>query len=250
MLASANVEGDPLLFIAILKTCEIIVPRRDSRRSEFSPVRRTYWGVSFRSLWNFSEEELWEFLGAKVNLRSRTKTIFRLLALSKWHFWFLAFRKKFRGVLFAKKEEKTFHRFVRIAKLVFQTGSQSVRFCVDIRCIDGSPTHTRYTCYDSSPRWAKVRWPHFLPTRLGPQVTIKWLSPANRLPCSPFFRGLVEGSPSVIALVSYLAAPADRVTPRRFRATSRTGDVVVLVGCGGNGCVNTRLERTRGASCF
>lgn len=125
---------------------------------------------------------------------------------------------------------------------------------MDIRCIDGSPTHTRYTCYELSLEPEVGQGPvTSLPSHSPrpPQVTIKWLSPANRLPCSPFFRGLAEGSPSVIALVSYLAAPADRVTPRRFRATSRTGDVVVSLGCGGNGCVNTRLvTRAYASRCF
>lgn len=108
--------------------------------------------------------------------------------------------------------------------------------CMDISDIGGSPRIDSTPATTRRSRWAKVRWPHFLPTHLGPQVTsvqcrlsaVTCESPGNFL--AALFPGADRGSPIY---------PRDRVyflsgcphRPRHtsmVRATSRTGDVVVF----------------------
>jgi len=64
--------------------------------------------------------------------------------------------------------------------------------CLDISSIEGFAVWWRYTCCYSWPRWAKVRWPHFLPL-IDPQVSTSikswWAVTCESLwllSCTPF----------------------------------------------------------------
>lgn len=104
------------------------------------------------------------------------------------------------------------------------------------------PTHTRYTCYDSLEVAEVSQGPVTSLPSHSPRPPLKSRLSGCHLPID-FLAALFSGGEGlgrgfalrVIAPVSYLAAPASHL------ATSRTGDVVVSVGRGGNGCVNTRL---------
>lgn len=103
---------------------------------------------------------------------------------------------------------------------------------LDICDIDTFPARWRYTCCVCWwPRWAKVWWPHFLPTRLDPQVSTStsiksWggPSPANRPDyfLAPLFRSAFRNPVRARrTCISYRGCPHEVVTPRRIASRSR-----------------------------
>lgn len=107
------------------------------------------------------------------------------------------------------------------------------------------PTHTRYTCYDSLEVAEVSQGPVTSLPSHSPRPPLKSRLSGCHLPID-FLAALFSGGGGLGRGFALRDRPrflsgCPRVTPRRFRATSRTGDVVVSVGRGGNGCVNTRL---------